>query len=297
MDNNIRTILQQVREYLPLVPDDPLTKVKVRTGWNQVDSRLASREEKKNFAQRFSDLLALMVADKLRPTFPGILPMRNQDSGDIRSKAIRGVESLASSLKGVKRLDVNFSTERLGLGLGVSIKTLNFRDAKSRRYTKNVSRIDNELRAEASDYHVRQPYAVLAAIVFLPRDCAFDAGEAVNTHSSFGHACQTLRYRTGRADPSDSPELFEKVFVALYEAEAPETLGELVCFDVSNPPPKKGLPAQRLTFVEVLKAIEAAFFQRNVPKRIWEDTQESAVISELEQIAESETDETEGDDD
>jgi len=213
------------------------------------------------------------------------------------SPAIRGVESLASSLKGVKRLDVNFSTIRLGLGLGVSIKTLNFRDPRSKRYTKNVSRIDNELRAEASDYHVRQPYAVLAAIVFMPRDCAFDAGAAADAHSSFGHACQTFRFRTGRVNPTDSAELFERVYIALYEAEDEETLGRLVCFDVSSLPPRKGLPSRAMSFPEVIKNIEIAFFERNAPKRLWEDTSEGDVIADLEQLAQAEAEEPPGEED
>jgi len=290
-------ILRSVREYLPLVPDDPRAPIKVRTGWNLAKARPAEREEKKNFAQRLSEQLALMVADGLRPTFPGVLPFRDQGRDERTSQVIRGVESLASSLKGVKRLDVNFSTERLGLGLGVSIKTLNFRDARSKRYTKNVSRIDNELRAEASDYHVRQPYAVLAAIVFMPLDCAFDAGDAESAHSSFGHACQTFRFRTGRVNPSDSAELFERVYIALYEAESERSLGELACFDVSNPPPRKGLPFRPLSFTEVMGQIKSAFFERNVPKRIWEDARESSVLSDLAQIAQQEAEESADDED
>ncbi len=292
--DSIADILRSVRAYLPLVPDAPSADPKIRTGWNLAKGQPAARDEKKNFAQRLSDQLALRVANELRGRFPSILPIGNRSNDEHMSPAIRGVESLASSLKGVKRLDVNFSTIRLGLGLGVSIKTLNFRDARSKRYTKNVSRIDNELRAEASDYHVRQPYAVLAAIVFMPRDCAFDAGQAADAHSSFGHACQTFRFRTGRVNPTDSAELFERVYIALYEAEDEETLGSLVCFDVSSLPPRKGLPSRPISFAEVIKNIEIAFFERNAPKRLWEDTSEGDVIADLEQIAQAEAEEPPG---
>lgn len=81
-----------------------------------------------------------------------------------------GQESRARTGKGLKKLDVNYSTIELGLGLGLSIKTINFRDAKTKRYTKNYTRVDNELRAEAADYHERQPYSVLCAVIFLPFD-------------------------------------------------------------------------------------------------------------------------------
>jgi hypothetical protein len=89
------------------------------------------------------------LANALRPSFP-ILP---DEFG-------KKQESKARTSKGYKKLDINYSTTELGLGLGVFVKTLNFKDPKSQRYTKNYSRIDNELRAEASDYHERQPYAV-----------------------------------------------------------------------------------------------------------------------------------------
>src|SRR5207237_4749262 len=108
--------------------------------------------------------LAVLAASRLRKTFPAITPLANGTRQ----------ESKARTGKGVKKLDVNYSTPELGLALGVSIKTLNFRDAGSKRYTKNATRIDNELRAEAMDYHKRQPYSVLVGVVFVPVDSCDD---------------------------------------------------------------------------------------------------------------------------
>ena len=122
--------------------------------------------EKKNFAEALSRSLAQRFADSLRSTFPTILP-RPDGSGQ---------ESKARTGKGLKKLDVNYSTVELGLGLGVSIKTINFRDARSNRYTKNFTRADNEFRAEAADYHQRQPYSVLCAAFLLPLDACDDGG-------------------------------------------------------------------------------------------------------------------------
>ncbi len=103
------------------------------------------RALKHGYAFRLSNALARTVADALRADFPGILP----------SPEGTGAESSAPVDSGFKRLDVNYSTVQLGLALGVSIKTLNFSDEGSGRFTKNATRIDNELRAEALDYHVR----------------------------------------------------------------------------------------------------------------------------------------------
>jgi hypothetical protein len=102
---------------------------------------LDERGRKKNFAEALSRALALRIANALRPRFQGILPDAQE----------RGQESRARSAKGFKKLDVNYSTLELGLALGVSIKTINFKDPRTNRYTKNYTRVDAELRAEASD--------------------------------------------------------------------------------------------------------------------------------------------------
>jgi hypothetical protein len=270
--DSIRAELEATRRKFNLVPGPDSTGVRP-------DGSKAERDEKKNFAQTLSDLLAERVADSLRKDFPGILPQRDPDGG-----VVRGTESPARTLKGVKKLDVNYSTVQLGLGLGVSIKTLNFRDASSGRYTKNVSRIDNELRAEAGDYHERQPFAVLCGIVFLPADAA-DDGEI----SSFAHAALTFRYRRGRSSHRDGPELFERLYIALYEASETAHMGEVVCFDTGHPPPRRGLPrsnAGRMTLPQVIADIKAAFYERNLPKKIFADSPEEADKSaELDSLA------------
>lgn len=262
---SVRAELEQARKQVPVVPGPDHTGVRI-------DGSKAEREEKKNFAQAFSDRLALAFADALRPDFAGILPARDDKGG-----VVKGTESPARTLKGVKRLDVNYSTIHLGLGLGVSIKTLNFRDPRSARYTKSVSRIDNELRAEAGDYHERQPFAVLCAVVFLPMDAAAD-GEV----SSFAHAALTLRFRTGRKSHRDGPELFERLFVVLYESADDGHLGDVVCFDASLPPPKTGLPRaeDRTSLPQLMDEIKAAFYERNVPRKIFADSPEDGDKSE-----------------
>lgn len=268
---SIRSELEHARRQVPISPGPEFTGVRA-------DGTPAGRDEKKNFAQALSDVLAIAVADALRTDFPGVLPVRDPKGG-----LVRGTESPARTLKGVKKLDVNYSTVQLGPGLGVSIKTLNFRDPRSRRYTKNVSRIDNELRAEAGDYHERQPFAVLCAIVFLPRD-SVDDGEV----SSFAHAALTFRFRTGRASHRDGAELFERLYIALYEATEPTRLGEAVCFDARNPPPKRGLPRSedRLSLEQVVGGIKAAFYERNVPKKIFADSpDDSDQTAELDRLA------------
>ena len=86
-----------------------------------------SAAEKKNYAERLSRHLATCFANALRGSFPGVLP---SETGEQH-------ESPARTAKGFKKLDVNYSTPQLGLALGASIKSINFRDNATDRYTKN----------------------------------------------------------------------------------------------------------------------------------------------------------------
>jgi len=224
----------------------------------------ASRAEKKNYAEALSRQLATCIANALRKSFPGITP---DPSGAHQ-------EAPARTSKGVKKLDINYSTPQLGLGLGVSIKTLNFRDGRSRRYTKNFTRVDNELRAEAMDYHTRQPYAVLAGVVFLPMDACDDARAEP---SSFGRAVQLFRLRAGREKPVDVSELFESFHIALYDyalmRSDPMSSETCIFFDALNAPPRARRPTrdEYYLFDEFVQQVRFCYDRRNRPPVIWAD--------------------------
>ncbi len=209
-----------------------------------------TQADKKNYAERLSRSLAWLIAHALRPRFKGISP-------DEQGKRH---ESISFGGKGPIKIDVNFSTLELGLALGVSVKTLNFRDPGSGRYTKNYTRIDKELRAEAKDVHQRQPYAVLVGAVFLPADCCDDAKKS---GSSFYAAVRCFLHRAGRRNPSNEQELFERVFVALYEHEGPRR-GDVV-FDVMQAPPLTGRPDAALVigFEQFVETVGETFYARN----------------------------------
>jgi hypothetical protein len=140
------------------------------------------RAVKHSYAHKLSMALAQKFADKLRPSFRGILP---DETGAKH-------ESRSGSASGLKKLDVNYSNPQIGLGLGVSVKTLNFRDEKTKRFTKNIKRLDGELRAEAQDYHTRQPYAVLTALVFMPEESAYDSKSRSSLRLSVVRDFETL---------------------------------------------------------------------------------------------------------
>lgn len=216
--------------------------------------------QKKNYAERLSRNLASLFANRLRKDFDPITP---DESG-------KGQEKPARTAKGTKKLDVNYSHPDIGLGLGVSIKTLNFRDADSGRYTKNYTRIDNELRAEALDYHERQPWAVLAAVIFLPVDACDDykASARKEANSSFGQAIKVFRYRGGRNCPTDAGQLFERVFVGLYAIDDDDPW-DVRFFDVMQAPPRSGRPSKTLSLEEVLAQIVQTYDGRNNDPFVW----------------------------
>jgi hypothetical protein len=209
--------------------------------------------EKKNYAERLSRALATCLANGLRSQFPGTTP----DETGARQ------EAPARTSRGVKKLDVNYSTPELGLSLGLSIKTINFPDPTSGRYTKNYSRNDNELRAEATDYHQRQPYAVLIAVVFLP---VTSCDDAANEPSSFGNAVRYFRRRSGRRVPRNDLELFERVFVGLYEYDG-ESRGWVRFLDVEDAPPRdrRLTDSEGISFDELISEVVATYEARNNP--------------------------------
>jgi hypothetical protein len=202
------------------------------------------RAPKKNFAQRLSTALAQKLANALRPEFAGI----NPDALGAKH------ESKSRGATGLKKLDVNYSTTQAGLGLAISVKTINFKDEKTKRYTKNIKRVDGELRAEAQDCHTRQPYAVLVALVLLPEDAASD-GESV---SSLKHGWNVFKHRGGRKNENGEAALFELVFLGTYSAS-----GELAIFEISLEPPERGLPTATHDLATVVSAATGMYKQRN----------------------------------
>ncbi len=264
-------------------PPIPATGNSIEAELARLPARAETRTQaqKKNYAEALSRLLSTRLANGLRPFFDGIMP----DATGKRQ------ESKARTSKGYKKLDINYSTAELGLGLGVSVKTLNFVDAKSQRYTKNYTRIDNELRAEASDYHERQPYAVMVAVIFLPLDSCQDGktrrralGGTFTSASSFAQAVHIFRHRAGRIAPIDAPAKFERVFIVLYDTTDGTEFGETRCFDVTSIPPKNGPPSARFTMEQMLTEIVSTYDERNNTKVAWAD--EPASSQDLEDIIE-----------
>jgi hypothetical protein len=212
-------------------------------------------EDKRKYATRFADKMALCIANGLRGRFPGILP--DEQGG--------GIESPAQAVRGPKKLDVNYSTPQLGLGFGISLKSVHFTEKPVRGYIHNMKRNDEELRTEASGYHQRQPYAVMIAVLFLPDDACDD--QSPGYPSSFGTWVKYLRPLARRHDPQDDIARYERVFVGLYARNGEK----MTFFDVTVAPPRAGRPRTLLSYLEFLDEVEKTYIQRNGSEFEWAD--------------------------
>lgn len=223
-----------------------------------------NRDAKKNWAQVFSNALALTLADAIRPKYKNAR-VTPYSSGE-------GQEFTVGGKVDRKRTDVGIWDDAAGLVAGMSIKTYTFRDThkpvgKPRyagRYIRNVKRNDMELRDEADVLHRRQPYAVLTALFFMNEDACWDAG-AEKGQSSFASAVFTLRKRTGRQAPESRFDLFEMVYIGLFE----QVTGEVRFFDVVLQPPRNQPPSRDVTIslAQLIDTIDSAIVFRNTGVR------------------------------
>lgn len=225
----------------------PLAEIFVKIGLPNEDS---TQKEKKNYAEAFSRELAALFADQVRQRYPNarVTPLLDGKEQEFR---IGGAID-------AKKTDVTVWDDRAGLILGVSIKTITAMDESSQRYTKNMKRNDMELRDEADILHRRQPYAYLTAVVLLPMKSTCD-GRANNAASSFAHGVFTFRKRAGRESPDSSRyDLFERVFIGLFEDD-----GAVGFFDTSLAPRKNQPPDELLSLDGLLDEIDRQSRIRN----------------------------------
>ena len=117
---------------------------------------------------------------------------------------------------GAKKVDVTWATEESGLLLGISIKTINFRDNKTGNFQKNLTNRRGDMLIEAVTLHRRFPYSVLIGLFFLDKDAATDL--TGRRSSTFENAHRRLRLFAGRDDPSGRDEQYERFFLILIDA-------------------------------------------------------------------------------
>ena len=173
----------------------------------------ANTPTKKRYSEKVSNAVARAVAAELRNR--GLngarpLPPDEPDTSSAERRMAGGI--------GAKKVDVTWATEEAGLVLGVSIKTINFRDKRSKNFQKNLTNRRGDMLFEAVTLHRRFPYAVLGGLFFLDRGAAQDDTE--RRRSTFLNAHTRLRMFTGREDPGGRDEQYERLYLVLLDASS-----------------------------------------------------------------------------
>lgn len=182
----------------------------------------SASDVKKRYSELVSNAAAGAIAEELRhrglrearPTLPGVL-----DTSGAERRMAGGI--------GAKKVDVTWATEESGLLLGISIKSINFRDGRSKNFQKNLTNRRGDMLFEAVTLHRRFPYAVLGGMFF------FDAGaesDATNRRrSTFLNAHSRFRLFTGRDDPGGRDEQYEHLYILLLDASATHANFRMFC--------------------------------------------------------------------
>lgn len=205
------------------------------------------RPKKQAYSQKVSEAMALAFADELRQR--GLTDTRPSPPG---VSGASGAERRMSGGIGAKQVDVSWSTEESGLLLGVSIKTINFRDRRSGNYQKNLTNRRGEMLFESVTLHRRFPYSVLAGVLFLDEGAADDQTE--RRDSTFNNAHKRFALFTDRDDPGGREEQYERFVIALLDANP---------FQPSIIPYRVGDPKIPTTWGEVFDDLVAVIAERN----------------------------------
>lgn len=184
----------------------------------------AKQSDKKRYSEQASRNIALALAEELRTR--GLL--------EALPDSVGGAERRMSGGLGAKKVDVTWATEESGLLLGISIKTINFEDRKTKNYQKNLINRRSDMLMEAVTLHRRFPYAVLGGFFFLDKGAVEDDTE--KRDSTFINAHTRLQLFTDRNDPSGREEQFEKMYIVLMSA-SPEYV-DLSAYEVGYPDAK-----------------------------------------------------------
>lgn len=197
------------------------------------DDKGTTSDQKKRYSELLSQAVALAVASEL--VHRGLKEARPVGPGAIGGS---GAERRMAGGIGAKKVDVTWATEEAGLLLAISVKSINFRDAKTQNFQKNLTNRRGDMLMEAVTLHRRFPYAVLGAFFFFDKGAATDhireeEQKTGKRRSTFLNAHARLRLFTGRTDPAGRDEQFEKFYILLVEASPDKS--EVTAFEVGNP--------------------------------------------------------------
>lgn len=186
----------------------------------------AKQSDKKRYSELVSEKVAQAIADELRQR--GLKGTRPAPPGELDKS---GAERRMAGGIGAKKVDVTWATEESGLLLGISIKSINFRDKRTGNFQKNLTNRRGDMLMEAVTLHRRFPYAVLGGLFFLDKEAAAD--DTSRRRSTFVNAHGRMRLFTGRDDPAGRDEQYEGMYLLLLDA-SPSNVA-IKAYEVDNP--------------------------------------------------------------
>lgn len=173
----------------------------------------ASASQKKAYSEKVSSVVARAIAEELRQR--GLAGTRPALPGELDTS---GAERRIAGGIGAKKVDVTWATEEAGLLLGISIKSINFRDRRSKNFQKNLTNRRGDMLFEAVTLHRRFPYAVLGGLFFLDKEAKDD--QTPRRRSTFLNAHTRFQLFTGREDPGGRDEQYERLYIILLDASS-----------------------------------------------------------------------------
>lgn len=203
----------------------------------------ATAPVKKRYSELVSAGVAVAIAEELRER--GLLQARPAPPGVLDSS---GAERRMAGGIGAKKVDVTWATEESGLLLGISIKSINFRDQRTGNFQKNLTNRRGDMLFEGVTLHRRFPYAVLGGFFFLDAGAEHDA--TGRRRSTFLNAHARLKLFTGRVDPGGRDEQYEHLYVLLLDASPQHANFRMFCVG----DPDQELPVER-ALEDLLKAV------------------------------------------
>lgn len=216
----------------------------------------ARREAKQNYGQNVSNAVALAFAEELRQRgMAGALPLPAPPV-KVRGAASGAERRLAGGI-GPKKVDVSWVTEESGLLLGISVKTISFRDNTTKNYQKNLTNRRGDMLFESITLHRRFPYSVLCGFLFL--DAGASSDETAKRRSTFINAHARLELFTGRTDPAGRDEQYEHLYIVLLDASVSPPQSE--CYPVGDSKTPVKLWAAFDEMVELVARRNADFYE------------------------------------
>ena len=206
-----------------------------------------TQDTKKRYSEQISNALAYAFADELRHR--GMAGAKPSTPGEASGS---GAERRMAGGIGAKKVDVTWATEESGLLLGISIKTINWRDQRTQNFQKNLTNRRGDLLIEAVTLHRWFPYAVMCGLLFLDYQAAADA--TPQRRSTFDNAQPRLKLFTGRNDPAGRDEQYERLYIVLLDGNP---------FNPSYPAYEAGDPTTPHDFDDIITTLIQLVAERN----------------------------------